>query len=405
MVSSARAGSFSMGTREDMRMPAHSCVAPRTRRAVVLVFVILQAVAFVQRAAAAGDAGLRTPVQRAGWPTLQEQLQADHVIPGSALEKLIVANQDFGLLRSEEAGDSLKIPVWLRVLWHKRHPNDRYLPHDPSGGYPRLLRDIHEWMITHQDLMRGKPRAPSPVAKSASESGEERISGAQSSPRSESMIRVDRSNTQKIIAASNDISASGQQAQFYSSNGGSTWGQTYLSLVGADAFQGDPTVDWTSDGTAWSSTIGIDASFDLTLHAFKSTDGGATWTYDADFSGSLTNNDKDMMWVDHSATSPFKDNIYVTWHPGFPAVVARRTGPSGAWQTPVQVSGAETTGTAIGGDVKTYAFGDLFAFYPDTGSQGIYVAKSTNGGVSFGAPVQIATTYGSFQVAIPADDS
>lgn len=58
-------------------------------------------------------------------------------------------------------------------------------------------------------------------------------------------------------------------------------------------------------------------------------------------------------------------------------------GPSGTWQTPLQVSGSETTGTAIGGDIKTNANGDVFAFLPDTGSRNLFVAKSTNGGVSF----------------------
>jgi hypothetical protein len=109
--------------------------------------------------------------------------------------------------------------------------------------------------------------------------------------------------------------------------------------------------------------------------------------------------------VDHSATSPFKDNIYVIWHAGNPAVVARRTGPGGSWQTPIQVSGSETTGTGIGGDIKTNANGDVFGFYPDTGSRGLYVVKSTNGGASFGAPVHIATSFGSFQFAVPADAS
>ena len=50
------------------------------------------------------------------------------------------------------------------------------------------------------------------------------------------------------------------------------------------------------------------------------------------------------------------------------------------WQAPIQVSGAETTGTAIGGDVKTNSAGDVFAFWPDTGSRNLFVAKSTNGG-------------------------
>src|SRR5690348_12142891 len=56
---------------------------------------------------------------QADWPSFKEQTEKDHVLPGSNLEKLIAENQDFGLLRPEEAKDSLRIPLWLRVLWHK----------------------------------------------------------------------------------------------------------------------------------------------------------------------------------------------------------------------------------------------------------------------------------------------
>jgi uncharacterized membrane protein len=340
------------------------------------------------------------------WPSAQEQLQRDHIMPGSALERLILENQDFSRLDTGEASDSLGLPLWLRVLYRKHHPQDRFSPQNPTHGYPLVLHEVYEWMLTHQSLQPGLADRPGLASRTVSETGEERISGAQSSPRSESEIRVNRQNTQKIIGASNNISASGMQAQFFSSNGGVTWGQSSLPLVTGDAFQSDPTVDWTSDGTAWSMTIGIDASQTvLTMRSYKSTNGGASWTFDATFSGSLTNNDKEQLWVDHSATSPFKDNIYVIWHPGLPCVIARRTGPTGSWQTPIQVSGAETTGTAIGADIKTNANGDVFGFYPDTGSQGIYVVKSTDGGASFSAPVHIATTFGSFQFAVPADAS
>lgn len=44
------------------------------------------------------------------WPSLEEQLEASHVIPGSALEKLIRENQDFDMLSPEEAHDRLRLP-------------------------------------------------------------------------------------------------------------------------------------------------------------------------------------------------------------------------------------------------------------------------------------------------------
>ncbi len=364
---------------------------------VLALGIILAGLMPASRALAAG---------RLEWPTVQEQLTKDHVQPGSALERLILNNQDFSVLNAKEFNDRITIPLWLRVLYRKNHPHDTFSPKDPTGGYPLVLHEVWEWMVSHQDLQRGKVEGIHGEDKTATETGEMRISGAQTSPRSETDIRVNYLNPMKIIGASNNISSAGRQAMFFSSNGGASWGQTLLPLVTGDSFQSDPTVEWTSDGTAWSTTIGINsAGTILKMRSYKSTDGGATWTFDNTFSGSTTNNDKQMIWVDHSATSPFKDNIYAIWHPGLPAVVARRTGPTGSWQTPVQVSGSETTGTAIGDDVKTNSAGDVFAFFPDTGSLRLNVAKSTNGGVSFGAPVRIGSSFASFQFAIPADAS
>ncbi|HEY3567812.1 MAG TPA: hypothetical protein VGP73_07745 [Thermoanaerobaculia bacterium] len=346
----------------------------------------------------------------AGWPTLQDQYQAGGVKPRSALEALIAANQDFSLLRPEEAKDKIPVPLWLRVIWRRAHPESKYSAHDPTGGYPHVLKEVYEWMLSHQNLVPGPPDPDaSPEldaelpAKTATISGEKRISGAQSSARSESDIRVNYWDPMKIIGASNNISASGSQAQFYSTDGGVTWGQTSLPLQTGDAFHSDPTVEWTSDGTAWSTTIGINsAGTMLHMRAYKSTDNGATWTFDATFSGSQSSTDKQIIWVDHSATSPYKDNLYVIWHNDNPAYIARRTGPGGSWQAPVQVSGAESAGTAIGGDVKTNAFGDVFGFWPTTDNQKVFVVKSTNGGASFGTPVRIATTFDGFDIGIPA---
>ncbi len=343
--------------------------------------------------------------QLVGWPNLTAQLSHDHVLPGSALERLIAANQDFSLLRPEEAKDQLRIPLWLRVIWRKAHPEGNYSPKDPTGGYPLVLNEVHEWMLSHQNLESGTPGPAAVQTRAASESGEERISGAQSSPRSESDIRVNFFDPTKIISASNNISGSGGQSMFFSTNSGATWGQTSLAVQTGlgDSFHSDPTVEWTSDGTAWSTTIGINsAGTVLKMRSYKSTNNGATWTFDNTFSGTQTATDKQMIWVDHSTTSTFKDNLYAIWHNNNPVYMNRRTGPGGAWQSPIQVSGAETTGTGIGADVKTNSAGDVFGVWPDTGSLGIYVVKSTNGGVSYGTPTRIATTFGSFNLSTPS---
>ncbi len=86
------------------------------------------------------------------WPTLEEQLRASNVRPGTKLEQLIKDNQDFSVLRPEELHDRIRIPLWLRVQFRKRHPDSTPTPGDPTGGYPLALRDLYNWMIENQDL-------------------------------------------------------------------------------------------------------------------------------------------------------------------------------------------------------------------------------------------------------------
>ncbi len=86
------------------------------------------------------------------WPSLEEQLERAHAPPGSPLADLIAANQDFSILRREEARDNLKLPPWLRVLYRRSHPDGDYSASNPSGGYPQFAHTALEWMMMHPDL-------------------------------------------------------------------------------------------------------------------------------------------------------------------------------------------------------------------------------------------------------------
>jgi hypothetical protein len=227
-----------------------------------------------------------------------------------------------------------------------------------------------------------------------------RLSGAQTSGRSESDLRFNYNDLSQVIAASNN-NGGATQAQFYSSDGGATWSQASLPAVTGDSFQSDPAVDWTSDGTAWALTVGVGTSNNV-VRSFKSTDGGQTWTFDAKISGSQSNVDKPNLWIDHSPASPHRDNMYALWWNNGPTYVARRAGPGGTWQSPQQVSGSETSGGSDGGDIKTNTFGDVFAFWPSEGTRKLYVSKSTDGGTTWGTPVKIADTNGAFLIHPPA---
>ena len=234
-----------------------------------------------------------------------------------------------------------------------------------------------------------------------------RISGASGNPRSESDIRLNPGDPDLVIAASNDLNAA-TQPQFFSTDGGATWNTASLPAQPGDQFQSDPEVDWTSDGTAWSLTLGVDASSNIRLYSYNSTDQGATWNFEAVVSGAQTGADREIIWVDHSPTSAFRDQIYAVWHNGTPVVVSRRTaGAGGTWSAPLQVSGAETQTLGIGADVKTNANGDVFVFWPDAdGSQNIAFVKSIDGGATYSAPQVIATTFATTRrLAIPAGSS
>lgn len=328
---------------------------------------------------------------------------APDVMAQTALERLIAANQDFELLQPSEGeyqmDDRLPIPPWLRVLWRRSHP---------SGPYPFVLKEVHEWMLSHPELVPGE-REPDvqpfdvlPVIGASVPFPNVRISGPAPNPRSESDIQVFELDPRRIVAASNNIDGSGRQAQYWSADGGATWGQTTLELIGGDVLNSDPTVGWTSDGTAWSSTIGIDSTFGaLRLRLFKSADGGATWTFDSVISGDQEGADKQMVEIDTWAGSPFRDSLYAIWHDGAPVFMNRRR-RDGSWGVPKQVSGLETTSTGIGADVETNAAGHVFGFWPDIGSRRIYMVKSTDGGESWSQPSPVAATFGAFDIGIPA---
>jgi hypothetical protein len=234
-----------------------------------------------------------------------------------------------------------------------------------------------------------------------------RISGFSSHPRSESDIRMNYGNPDLVIAASNDLDfiATNTQPQFFSTDGGATWNSTSLPAQASDTFQSDPEVDWASDGTAWALTVGVDASLNSRVYSFNSSDNGASWNFEAAVSGAQSSADREIIWVDHSAISPFRDQVYAVWHNGTPVFVARRTaGAGGTWSAPLQVSGPETITVGIGADVRTNASGDVFVFWPDAdGSRNIVFVKSVDGGATFTTPQVIATTFATTRrLSIPA---
>jgi|SRR5580658_7181992 hypothetical protein len=85
--------------------------------------------------------------RQAGWPTLEEQLAKDHVVAGSALDKVVRENQDLSLLPPEELNDHFHLPPWMRVYWRRHHPEMK-----EGEFYPLAIKSLYEWMVQYPDL-------------------------------------------------------------------------------------------------------------------------------------------------------------------------------------------------------------------------------------------------------------
>jgi hypothetical protein len=93
-------------------------------------------------------------------PTIKDQIESAKAPKGSALEKLIRANQDFELLQPEEFEDDYSIPLWLRVAWRKQHPEVQLPAKNPGAAYPEVLSQVYRRMVSNPNETWGRDAAP-----------------------------------------------------------------------------------------------------------------------------------------------------------------------------------------------------------------------------------------------------
>ncbi len=194
-------------------------------------------------------------------------------------------------------------------------------------------------------------------------------------------------NKLELVAGSN---RSGGQTMYYSYDGGVTWNFSQINPSSCC----DPTIAWSSDG---SKVYQADLSNTIGVRWAVSNDKGQTWgpMQVLTTSGS----DKEFIHVDHSATSPHIDNIYLTYHNSTVMQFARSIDMGVSFSTPIAFT-VEPSG--IGSDITTDPAGDIYYFYPALGGQGIRLLKSTDGGVSFGSSTQVAPLNGLYDFPIPS---
>ena len=246
-------------------------------------------------------------------------------------------------------------------------------------------------------------------------------------PQSETSIAINPSTPSQIVAGSNEIFRLPMRG-YFSSNGGASWGGVDLPLPpplvtnGTD-FGSDPSVAWDTHGNAFYAYIvvffssafnhGLGVAINGTEMAVaRSSDGGKTWksTFFALQTGQAQFNDKPYIAVDDNLSSPHRDTVYVAWDNSTGkssssngVLVSHSTDGGLTFSAPVFASSTASGPKAdIGADPFVAPDGTLHVAWHDVQNKAIVEASSTDGGQTFGPTHTISPTQLAFDVAIPA---
>jgi len=259
-------------------------------------------------------------------------------------------------------------------------------------------------------------------------------------PQNETSIAVDPNNASRVVASMNDYVSrtwtcaingtpcsalgDGYSGTYFSNDGGSTWccassdpthlgtlipGVTRLTGGVYDA-GGDPSVAFDSHGHVFYAGLGFNrTSAPNTVAVNKGTfDGSGHLSWGAPVfinptTSPSTLNDKEWVAVDHNTSSPFRDNVYVTWtrfifnpHNGkytqSPIFFVRSTDGGAHFSSPKPISDNvlydQGSRPVVGPDGSLYVFWDGSTRLASLNST--YFVKSTDGGVTFSKPQAIS---------------
>jgi hypothetical protein len=323
---------------------------------------------------------------------------------------------DLALLAPNEAELNVKIPAFYRVQLRRERPEmlregPVQYPHSAApmfrtlyGGYlveGVLYRSVVRDQATKQwrvDLSRPWV-SQKEWTQAALLDGEARVTNPTGA--AESAVAINPVNPSLVIAGSNG--PAGGQNMHFSTDAGATWNAAAALPLGGTCC--DPTVAWSSDGTkAYTATLGSAVFF------YRSGDNGQTWTdLNNEPPGNPGNDprrelgsgvDKEYLHVDTHPTSPFLDRIYLSWHQSNVLRIARSADFGHTWSTVVHSNASDMRG--IGSDITTDKNGHVYHFWPTFNSQKIKVLKSTDGGATFDAGTDVASTQGSFIFPVPS---
>jgi hypothetical protein len=295
-----------------------------------------------------------------------------------------LTREDLALLAANESELADPIPAFFRVELRREFPQ---LPRTGEVQYPRaavplfqlryggLMRDGH---IQRNEAEEESGDVSVPVNAEVQLNN---VLGA-----NEVTVEINPVDASRAIASANVPSG---QETYWTSNGGQSW--TIQGVLPNTCC--DPSLGWSADGTiayvaALSGNIGV--SF------WRSFDNGHTWQDRVTLTSS--GSDKEFLHVDVSATSPFRDHLYMTYHNSNVLQFGRSTNLGQNWT----ITAFRNAPHGIGSDITSDAAGNIYYFYGATDARQIILLNSTDGGDTFAQPIVVATTQASFDWPIPS---
>jgi len=237
-------------------------------------------------------------------------------------------------------------------------------------------------------------------------------------PEAEEHVTSDPNNFLNLLAMISDFSLNGgfnTSKWAFSKNGGTTWRQSFVPRQGgfpvtADSHvwqaNSDPVVAIDKLGNAYLANLYLQADTQgnvtndgyyvcvATLKSGPSFSKAGCHAVRTSLKPSTALEDKPWLAVDNSS-SAFSGNVYAVWTHFTPTsdmiFLSRSTNHGVTWSKAIQINPASQNGAVQGSQVAVGPKGEVYVSYElftGTGATGKHeIAKSTNGGVSFGAAV------------------
>ncbi len=279
----------------------------------------------------------------------------------------------------------------------------------------------YQYLVSSGAMSGGAPTASTSVGGNVDVSNE-------CGPQSETFITLNPSGPHMLAGGSNEIFRLPMRA-YFSGDAGSSWGgvdvplPAPLSGTNDTRFGSDPSLAFDTQGNVFYGFIAVflSATFNTPsngvgingteLAVARSLDGARSWPQLTEFSfesGENHFNDKPMITVDQSRTSPFRDNVYVAWDAAFGGstgggIRVGRSTDHGATFAVTRVDNPSGPGNSIGAVPFVDPTGTLYVAWNDFFANVIAVNRSFDGGATLDAPGTIAAKSLAFDIGIPAE--